>query len=165
MYHPEALLLSGSPLPASYQPALKHGYFDKYLDCPDLPKQRVVVPEKSSLRVLTSSDNLKRIEEKGKEKLKKAQEKEERAKLREEKRLLKEQQRLLKQQQKGSQVNRKQKTQQKSITFSENEVAKFVQRYENGYDITTDECYNLWLKVFHPSEVRTTLLYSKCLSI
>ena len=44
MYHPEALLLSGSPLPASYQPALKHGSFDKYLDCPEWYVSFCLVP-------------------------------------------------------------------------------------------------------------------------
>ena len=82
MYHPESLLLSGSPLPVLYQPALKHSTIDQFLDCPDPPQRHPVDTQYSSLRVLTSSENLKRIEEKKKEKQRKAQEKEERAKLR-----------------------------------------------------------------------------------
>ncbi len=42
-----------------------------------------------------------------------------------------------------------------AIRFSESELAKFSTRYENGYDITTDERYNVWLEMFHSAEVRT----------
>ena len=153
MYHPESLLLSGSPLPVSYLPAVKHRYMDQFLDCPEPPQRPPVVTKKSSLRVLTSSENLKRIEDKEKEKQRKAQEKEERAKLREAKRLSKERQKCVRTKPKKQQP---QDRQGKSTTFSESETAKFVQRFENGYDINTDERYNLWLEIFHPSEVDTT---------
>ena len=35
--------------------------------------------------------------------------------------------------------------------FSQEELAKFEKRFEEGYDLTTDERYNLWLKINHPS--------------
>ena len=43
-----------------------------------------------------------------------------------------------------------------SLIFSDNEMIKFSERYENGYDITSDERYNMWLATFHPSEARTS---------
>ena len=39
-----------------------------------------------------------------------------------------------------------------AIQFSESEVKKFGIRYENGYDLTTDQRYNAWLAVYHPLE-------------
>ena len=73
-------LLSDSPLPTSYQPAVRQSSLGQFLTCPAVPPRRTLPKSKSSLRVLTSSENLKRIEEKEKEKQRKAQEKEERAK-------------------------------------------------------------------------------------
>lgn len=40
--------------------------------------------------------------------------------------------------------------------FTEQEMKKFTTRYENGYDLKSDERYNLWLKVYHP-ESHTTI--------
>ena len=34
--------------------------------------------------------------------------------------------------------------------FSEEEVCRFQTRFENGYDIKTDERYNRWLEMYHP---------------
>ena len=79
------------------------------------------------MRVLTSSENLRRIEEKEKKKEKNICEKRERAMLRRAKQLQRD----------------KQKSKLNSVTsFSESELLKFSQRYENGYDVTTDEHYN-----------------------
>lgn len=36
-------------------------------------------------------------------------------------------------------------------TFTEEEDHIFSRRLEEGFDITTDERYNLWLKTYHPS--------------
>lgn len=160
MYHPDSLLSSDSPLLKPYQPALKQSSIGKFLDCPDPPKRRPAVNEKVSLRVLTSSDNLKRIEEKEKEKQRKAREKEDRAKTRESKRLLKVQQKRP-QKKLTTQKCPQGTVSSESITFSESEVAKFARRHENGYDITTDERYNMWLDMFHPSEDRTTSVLCK----
>ena len=34
-----------------------------------------------------------------------------------------------------------------SLIFSDNKMTKFSERYENGYDITSDERYNMWLAI------------------
>jgi len=170
MYHPNSALLSNSslsdsplpdsPLSDSYQPALKHSSIQHFLDCPDPPRRHPVINEQHSLRVLTSSENLKRVEEKEKEKQKKAREKEERAKMREIKKALKEQQKRQKQPKGKPRKNGPQgEVSSSSITFSQNEMTKFAHRFENGYDITTDERYNAWLGIFHPK----TLLSCKFL--
>ena len=36
------------------------------------------------------------------------------------------------------------------ISFSEEEISLFSRRYEEGYDLTHDQRYNLWLKQYHP---------------
>ena len=70
-------LLPDSPLPDIYQPALKHSSLDGFLDCPDPPQRHPAANEQHSIWVLTSSENLESMEEKGKEKQRKAREKEE----------------------------------------------------------------------------------------
>ena len=144
MYHPDSLL-SDSPFPRSYQPALKQSSLAQFLDCPDPPEQRPVVSNKSSLRVLTSAENLKRIEGKENQKKRKACEKEERAKQRETRKLQKEQKSA------GRKPTGRQKKGQThtDASFTDSELSKFSTRYENGYDITTDERYNLWLETYH----------------
>ena len=138
MYHPDSLL-SDSPLPRSYQPALKQSSLAQFLDCPDPPEQRPVASSKSSLRVLTSAENLKRIEGKENQKKRKACEKEERAKQRETRKLQKEQKCA------GRKPTGRQKKGQThtDASFTDSELSKFSTRYENGYDITTDKRYNL----------------------
>ena len=39
--------------------------------------------------------------------------------------------------------------------FSEAELKRFSIRYENGYDIKSDERYNAWLRRYHPKEKLT----------
>ena len=39
--------------------------------------------------------------------------------------------------------------------FSEAELKRFSIRYENGYDIKSDERYNAWLRRYHPTEKST----------
>jgi hypothetical protein len=36
--------------------------------------------------------------------------------------------------------------------FSAEELEKFEYRYENGYNLNTDERYNRWLRMYHPDE-------------
>ena len=43
----------------------------------------------------------------------------------------------------------------KASVLISSEVKKFSLRYENNYDITTDERYNAWLEMYHPSEVES----------
>ena len=37
------------------------------------------------------------------------------------------------------------------VIFSYDELDLFKRRYENGYDLTHDSRYNLWLEAFHPT--------------
>ena len=39
--------------------------------------------------------------------------------------------------------------------FSEAELKRFSIRYENGYDIKSDERYNAWLRRYYPTEKPT----------
>ena len=39
--------------------------------------------------------------------------------------------------------------------FSQEEHTKFTKRYENCYDITTDQRYNKWVEIYHPTEVQS----------
>ena len=34
-------------------------------------------------------------------------------------------------------------------SFTDAELSKFAKAYEEGYDITTNKRYNVWLEVFH----------------
>ena len=38
------------------------------------------------------------------------------------------------------------------VTFTCEEIARFIRRYEKGYDIITNERYNLWLKKYERSD-------------
>lgn len=147
MNHPDVSFSVVSP---PYKPAEKHSSLGNFLD--SSPDRSFPVVTSSSLRVLTSSENLKKIEEKEKEKKAKLQEKEERARKREQKRLQREQERLLKAQQKVRQV-KEPISQVPRPRFSESEMIKFRTRYENGYDILTDTRYNEWLATYYPTEV------------
>ena len=165
MYHPTCnstllsdsslsdFLLPDSPLPDVYQPALKHSSLDRFLDCPDPPQRRPAVNEQHSVRVLTSSENLKRMEEKEKEKQRKAREKEEQNRDKRRK-LLRNSRNSNTKGQRGLVLKKKTSSR---ITFSEQELAKFTRRYENGYDIATDERYNAWLRIFHLTKGKTSV--------
>ena len=37
-----------------------------------------------------------------------------------------------------------------NLSFSEEEMFRYQRRYEEGYDITSDEKYNKWVKMYHP---------------
>ena len=41
-----------------------------------------------------------------------------------------------------------------STEFSAEELERFECRYENGYDLNTDEKINKWLRMYHPDEYR-----------
>ena len=40
-------------------------------------------------------------------------------------------------------------------TFTEEEDQKFAERLEEGYDLTIDARYNLWLETYYPSRAHT----------
>ena len=44
-----------------------------------------------------------------------------------------------------------------SVTFTVEEIEKFQRRFENGYDIVTDERYNQWLVQNYPAETTSLL--------
>lgn len=48
--------------------------------------------------------------------------------------------------------------------FTEEEQRLFENRFENGYDLQTDERYNAWLKVHHPegsgTYIKTSIVFS-----
>ena len=43
------------------------------------------------------------------------------------------------------------------VPFTVEEMQRFKYRYNEGYDLHHDECYNLWLKAFHPAKVPCVL--------
>ena len=77
---------SDSPIPDAYVPAGKHAPLVGFLDSPDYQRHPAATAMKSSIRVLTSAENLQRIKEKEREKQAKLKEKEERVRRREERR-------------------------------------------------------------------------------
>lgn len=99
----------------------------------------LIQPSNKSSRVLTSAENLKRLEEKERETERKAQEKEERARKRESKKQLRHDPSTRPVPELGI-----------SEPFSQSEHKKFSHRYENGFNIATDPRYNAWLNAFHP---------------
>ena len=122
---------SDSPIPDVYMPAEKHAPLAGFLDSPDYRRRPTVTRLHYSIRVLISAENLQIIKEKEQEKQAKLKEKEERAKRREERRGLR-------------------KSHPKTLPFSEEELVKFSTRYDNGYDLSTDDRYNEWLAIYHP---------------
>ena len=77
--------------------------------------------------------------------------------MRQVKKALKEQQKQQKQQQKRPKKDCPQGKASSTVTFSEKELVKLAQRYENGYDVTTDDQYSVWLQRFHPTEGKTSV--------
>ncbi len=43
--------------------------------------------------------------------------------------------------------------------FTEKELTLFERRYENQYDLTNDQRYNLWLATVHPDSAQGDLQY------
>jgi len=52
-------------------------------------------------------------------------------------------------------------------TFSHEEHTKFTKWHENGYDLRTDQRYNKWLKIYHPTGFQCTNgnCLAKCIQI
>ena len=121
-------------------PLRKAVSFSHLLVVPKHPSQQQPVKPKSSCKVLSSFENIKLLEEK---KQLEIQQKEERKRLRDEKRKV-----ALEEKEKR---NQKKKTQTEgsdvSIVFTEAEEIRFQRRFENGYGLTHDKRYNLWLKL------------------
>ena len=98
--------------------------------------------------VLRISRELKR-KEKEEEKEGKAREKAERAKAIEAKKIMKEK---VCSGQKSAHGKQKENKTGANVTFTDSELSKFSKAYKEGYDIKTNERYNLWLKTFHSKE-------------
>ncbi len=95
--------------------------------------------------VLTSLDNIEKMEVKEKEKEEKQRQKEERARIRQQKKLDKEKSKKSKEQSKKSkEQSKKSKAVIKKENFTIKELQLFEKRFQNGYDLETDERYNLW---------------------
>ena len=153
------------------------GSLSSLLTLPDREKSKKTPPKKSCGRVLTSVENIRAMEEKERNKKEKARlkeerkremerKREERAKLAAEKkqkieakkvekvRIQKEKSQLKAQKKtkmKGKLTHEKAEHGSKSLPFTEEEIKLFETRFENGYDLTTDERYNAWLRAKHPS--------------
>ena len=141
------------------------GILSSLLTVPEQEKSKLPQPKKGHGRVLTSVENIRMIEEKEREKQEKARLKEERkrelARKREEKAKLaverkarmeaKKMEKAKIHQEKNRKVTKvKQKVTRDKVEhcpqFTEKELQLFETRFENGYDLTTDERYNAWLK-------------------
>ena len=124
-------------------PLRKAVSFSHLLVVPKHPSQQQPVKPKSSCKVLSSFENIKLLEEKKQKKQLEIQQKEEKKRLRDEKRKV-----ALEAKEKR---NQKKKTQTEgsdvSIVFTEAEEIRFQRRFENGYGLTHDKKYNLWLKL------------------
>ena len=140
MLYEEDCHVSHACSPEQYRPMKRNTTMSYFLPTPTPTAAKGSVLSKNrSSRVLTSAENLKRLEEKEREKERKAQEKEERSRKRESKK----------------QVRHDLSTRPVpelgiSEPFSQSEHEKFSHRYENGFDIATDPRYNAWLNAFHP---------------
>ena len=113
----------------------------KLLELPKPPAKCVPPAKKSCAKVLTSTENLKLIEKKEREKREKIDLKESRRREREARR--------------EEKIQEKEKKKQKidaSMKFTPQEVELFERRHENGYDLTIDSRYMLWLNSTHPKE-------------
>ena len=87
--HPTSLF--DSQVSEYYKPMQKHSSIHHFLNSPTIPQRSCVTTRNGSVRVLTSAENLKHIDEREKEKQRKILKKEERARSREAKQLQKRQ--------------------------------------------------------------------------
>lgn len=140
-------------LPATRQPALR-----KFVSVPCLleKKSEYQPPEKSSARVLTSSECLQKLLEKEEEKLSVQRKKDENKRKREENRKKREENKREKMRRKKRPAKAQKGADSSSFT---EEVALFTTRYENGYDIPQKR-YVQWLQTHDPSEVQRLLRLS-----
>lgn len=141
----------------------------KFLKMPKQPSKLPTKRPKSSGKVLTSLQNMRDIEEKELQKKLEEREKQQRKELRE-------MARSTRTCQKKMQATKATKSKLMSTEmvgcgygrvtvpgllfislssigdFSEQEIALFTRRWENGYDLTIDERYNTWLSMNHPDK-------------
>ena len=115
----------------------------KLLQLPKLPAKCVPPAKKSCAKVLTSTENLKRIEQKEREKREKIELKEAKRREREAKR-----------EEKIQEKEKKKQNADTSIKFTPQEVKLFARRHENGYNLTIDSRYMLWLNSTYPDEAK-----------
>ena len=113
----------------------------KLLEPPKPPAKCVPPAKKSCAKVLTSTENLKLIEKKEREKREKI--------------VLKEAKRREREARREEKIREKEKKKQMvdaSVKFTSQEIELFERRHENGYDLTIDSRYMLWLNSAHPEE-------------
>jgi hypothetical protein len=135
----------------------------QFLNTPPRPRKEFPPNKQEFTNVLTSEENMAKMEEKERKKEEKKIEKERKKAVREAKAELKKSAKL---QQKTDKKKRKQNTDydtdvsssyaplqslEISDDFSEEEIKLFTKRYQNNYDLKHDERYNLWIKLFHNS--------------
>ena len=113
----------------------------KLLEPPKPPAKCVPPAKKSCAKVFTSTENLKLIE-------KKEREKRERIELKETKRRKREARR----ERRFEKRRKKKQMVDASVKFTSQEIELFERRHENGYDLTIDSRYMLWLNSAHPEE-------------
>ena len=92
------------------------------LSCPTPPLLKSTVKPKACARVLTSSEKIEIMEEKQRQKLQKEQEKEKRK------------------------LEREKKKSGKALVFTKAEEKKYRRRLEEGYDVSSNQRHNVWLK-------------------
>ena len=93
--------------------------------------------------MLTSTENLKQIEQKEREKREKIELKEAKRREREAKR-----------EEKIQEKEKKKQNTDTSMKFTPQEVKLFARRHENGYNLTIDSRYMLWLNSTYPDEAK-----------
>ena len=128
------------------------------------PPIRTDMPlRKSCGRVLTSIENVRAINEKERMKKEKLRQKEER-KLRIERKKMERAQMAAKKKSGKKAVGRNtcNKKGLQEQTFTAEEIKLFKRRQENGYDITTDERYNVWLKALDVQSNAASVLSQDC---
>ena len=149
------------------------GSLSSLLSVPERTNPKKAPPKKSCGRVLTSLENIRTIEEKERSKKEKARLKEERKcemeRKREEKAKLAAEKKQKIEARKAERAKMQELRKQKNATkmkrklmhnrgeqclpLSEKEIELFQKRFENGYDITTDQWYNAWLKAKDSADV------------
>ena len=160
------LSFSRSPSPQQYLPAARQPALHRFLSMPCLiEKPKQFQPPEKCARVLTSAECLQKLQDKEDEKKANQKMKEEKRRKREENRKLKEENKKKKEENKkkkeenrkgGSKTTKVSETKKKEMEegiFTNEEVALFTIRYENGYDIPDDR-YLRWLKMFDPQEAQ-----------
>ncbi|XP_019854203.1 PREDICTED: uncharacterized protein LOC100641974 isoform X2 [Amphimedon queenslandica] len=141
--------MTGSDIePADSLQNMQPSFVSEFLVLPEPPKSKNIYTAK----VLTSSEHLRLIEEKEREKARKEEEKEFRKQERERKRDEKKRQLELKPKRKA----RNKSVSQPEPLFSNEEHKRFSTRQENGYNIPDDR-YCQWLRIFYPNDPLVSL--------